>query len=144
MGPVPGQHVELLEGTFVDQVLDALAGGHLALGVVSLDRGRAPGVQGLFLAGGQVVEALGHGVLHEARGYRLRRDGPNWAPTGPSTGRGGPRAYSWTSSIRVPNEVLGWMKATVVPRDPGRGASSMTRPPSSFTAWRAAAQSFTR
>ena len=39
--------------------------------------------------------------------------------------------YSWTSSIRVPNEVLGCTKATVVPRDPGRGASSMTRPPAS-------------
>ena len=46
--------------------------------------------------------------------------------------------------MRVPKEVLGWTKATVVPRDPGRGASSMTRPPASFTAWSAAAQSATR
>ena len=56
----------------------------------------------------------------------------------------GPARYSWTSSISVPNEVLGWMKATVVPREPGRGASSMTRPPASLTACRATAQSATR
>ena len=30
-------------------------------------------------------------------------------------------AYSWTSSISVPNEVFGWTKATVVPREPGPG-----------------------
>ncbi len=35
--------------------------------------------------------------------------------------------YSWTSSIRVPNAVFGCTKATVVPRDPGRGCSSITR-----------------
>jgi hypothetical protein len=52
--------------------------------------------------------------------------------------------YSWTSSINVPNEVLGWMKATVVPREPGRGASSMTRPPASLIDCSAAAQSATR
>src|SRR6478609_2147214 len=34
------------------------------------------------------------------------------------------RGYSWTSSISVPAIDLGWMKATVVPRLPGRGASS--------------------
>ena len=37
VGPVAGQHVELLEGPLVEQVLDALPGGHLALGVVPLD-----------------------------------------------------------------------------------------------------------
>ena len=41
-------------------------------------------------------------------------------------------------------EVFGWMNATVVPRLPGRGASSMTRPPEAFTLSRAAAQSSTR
>ena len=29
--------------------------------------------------------------------------------------------YSWTNSIRVPNDPFGWTKATVVPREPGRG-----------------------
>ena len=30
--------------------------------------------------------------------------------------------YSWTSSINVPKLPLGCINATVVPRDPGRGA----------------------
>ena len=37
----------------------------------------------------------------------------------------------------MPKAPLGWTKATVVPRDPGRGASSMTWPPWSLTDWRA-------
>ena len=52
--------------------------------------------------------------------------------------------YSWTSSINVPSAPLGWIKATVVPLDPGRGTWSMTRPPWSFTDSRALAQSSTR
>ncbi len=66
MGPVAGQHVELLEGALVEQVLDPLPGGELALGVVALDRPRASGVQRLVLALGQVGEAFGHGVFHGA------------------------------------------------------------------------------
>ncbi len=54
------------------------------------------------------------------------------------------RRYSCTSSISVPNEVLGCTKATVVPREPGRGASSITRPPASLIACRATPQSSTR
>ena len=54
------------------------------------------------------------------------------------------RAYSWTSSIRVPYAVFGWTNATVVPRLPGRGASSMTMWPPAFTRSSAAAQSSTR
>ena len=34
--------------------------------------------------------------------------------------------YSSTSSMRVPQIAFGWTNATVVPRDPGRGASSIT------------------
>ena len=52
--------------------------------------------------------------------------------------------YSWTSSIRVPNADLGCKKATVVPRLPGRGTSSITRCPSARTRASAAAQSCTR
>src|SRR5439155_22427324 len=52
--------------------------------------------------------------------------------------------YSCTSSISVPNAAFGCTNATVVPRDPGRGASSITLPPASFTDWSAAAQSATR
>ena len=41
-GAVPGELVELDEGALVEELLDALAGGHLALGVLLLDRlGRA-------------------------------------------------------------------------------------------------------
>ena len=53
-------------------------------------------------------------------------------------------AYSWTSSMSVPKAALGCTKATVVPREPGRGASSMTRPPASLTASGPRAQSSTR
>ena len=52
--------------------------------------------------------------------------------------------YSWTSSMRVPKAPFGWTKATVVPREPGRGAWSMTWPPWSLTDCRATAQSATR
>ena len=51
---------------------------------------------------------------------------------------------SWTSSTRVPKAPLGCTKATVVPRDPGRGFSSMSFPPVARTASTAAAQSSTR
>ena len=56
----------------------------------------------------------------------------------------GMAAYSCTNSISVPKDVLGCTKATVVPRDPGRGASSITRPPASLTACSATPQSSTR
>ncbi len=46
--------------------------------------------------------------------------------------------------MRVPKLPLGWTKATVVPREPGRGAASMGVAPASTMAWRAAAQSSTR
>lgn len=51
---------------------------------------------------------------------------------------------SWTSSINVPKDVLGCTKATIVPREPRRGASSMTRPPAALTDSSALAQSSTR
>src|SRR3954468_22115014 len=40
-----------------------------------------------------------------------------------------PRGHSCTNSIRVPNDVFGCRNATVVLREPGRGLSSMERPP---------------
>ena len=42
VGPVAGEHVELVERAGVEQVLDALAGEHLALGVLALDRRGEP------------------------------------------------------------------------------------------------------
>src|SRR5260370_18958964 len=41
-------------------------------------------------------------------------------------------AYSWTSSIRVPNADFGGRKATGVPRLPGPAAPSLTGWPSAF------------
>ncbi len=67
VGPVAGQHVELLERAVVEQVVDPLAGGHLPLGVVLLDRVRRAGVAGLLAAFGQLREALGHRVVHRPR-----------------------------------------------------------------------------
>ena len=48
MGPVAGEQVELVERSLVEQVLDPLAGQHLALGVLALDGSRRPGVEGLL------------------------------------------------------------------------------------------------
>ena len=74
VGPVPGQHVELLEGPLVEEVLDPLAGGQLALGVVAFDRPGASGVEGLVLAFGQLGQPFGHGVFHGVEGtaHRVR------------------------------------------------------------------------
>src|SRR5205823_13337881 len=53
-------------------------------------------------------------------------------------------AHSWTSSMSVPKLVFGCTNATVVPREPGRGAASRTRPPVALMASSALAQSSTR
>ena len=45
---MPGQRVELDERPLVEQGVDALAGGQLALGVHLVDRGLANRVQGLL------------------------------------------------------------------------------------------------
>ena len=42
VGAVAGEHVELVERARVEQVLDALAGEQLALGVLALDRWAEP------------------------------------------------------------------------------------------------------
>ena len=71
-----GQHVELVERAGVEQVVDALAGQQLALGVLALDRALGPGVQRLFLALVELLDALGHGVLRH-RGQCTGRRGPD-------------------------------------------------------------------
>ena len=63
MGPVAGQHVELVERALVEQVLDPLAGEQLALGVLALHGALRPGVEGFFLALCQLCQALGHGMV---------------------------------------------------------------------------------
>jgi len=63
VGPVPDQHVQLVEGTLVQEVVDALAGEHLPLVVLPLDRAFGPCVQRLLLTPVEVVEAIAHRVL---------------------------------------------------------------------------------
>ena len=78
MGAVAGEHVELVERARVEQVLDALAGEHLALGVLPLDRPLGAGVEGLLLALGQLGQALAHRVLgHAAKVVPARGSGGN-------------------------------------------------------------------
>src|SRR3984957_20663929 len=66
VGPVAGQHVELLERSLVEQVLNTLPGGQLSLGMVLFNGPRATRVEGLVLAFGQVGQAFGHGMFHVA------------------------------------------------------------------------------
>ena len=54
------------------------------------------------------------------------------------------RAHSWTSSMSVPKLPFGCTNATVVPREPGRGAWSIAVAPAATIAASAAAQSSTR
>ena len=75
MGPVAGQQVQLLEAVRVEQVLDALAGQHLALGVLTLDRPRGAGRVRLVLALAQLLQAVLHRVGHGGRRY-FARDAP--------------------------------------------------------------------
>ena len=59
---VPGELVELDERALVEQRLDALAGGHLALGVLLLDRPLRAGVHRLVVALLEFGELAGRGV----------------------------------------------------------------------------------
>ena len=79
-----------------------------------------------------------------ARCRRACRPCPRGRP--PEAPRRAPQSscYSCTSSISVPKLPFGWMKATVVPRLPGRGAASIGRAPAAVIASSASAQSSTR
>ena len=59
-GDVSIQHVEFLERVLVEQVLDALARGHLALGLVSLDRFLATGDASLGLSSVEFSQTISH------------------------------------------------------------------------------------
>src|SRR5207244_993475 len=62
MGAMPRQLVELGERAVVEQVVDPLAGGHLAPLVLALNRPLGPGVERRFLALGELGQPLGHGM----------------------------------------------------------------------------------
>ena len=67
---VAGEEVELVERAVVEEVLDALAGEQLALGVLALDRAGRAGVVRLLAPLLQIVELL----LHAVPGHRVRDD----------------------------------------------------------------------
>ena len=70
VGTVAGEEVEFLERARVEEVLDALAGKHLALLVLALDRPGGTGVIRLLPALAEVVQLLVHRirVRHVKRG----------------------------------------------------------------------------
>jgi GNAT superfamily N-acetyltransferase len=63
---VTGQEVELVERARIEQEVDALAGEHLALGVLSLDRSGRAGLEGLGLATLEVRDPLFERVIGHA------------------------------------------------------------------------------
>jgi hypothetical protein len=76
---VPGQLVHLDERALVEQRVDPLPGGHLALGVLLLHRARRARVHGLVVAPHQVGELAGRGVDVDV----LRDLGPRGQACGP-------------------------------------------------------------
>ena len=64
VGAVAGQQVELVEAAVVEQVLDPLAGEHLALRVLALDRPLGTGVN----AASRRAREVGDPVLHRPHG----------------------------------------------------------------------------
>ena len=149
-----------------DESIDELAqhhrGGHLGDDLVRGERSRLARKHGTDAtlrerqgrrvagqAGGDLVEGGLRGPPVTRRPLLGRRAGRDRCRqrrrrrTSP-TSRSPAERHSCTSSMSVPNAPFGWTNATVVPREPGRGASSMTLPPASFTACSATAQSATR
>ncbi len=74
VGPVADQQVEFMERALVEQVVDALAGEQLALGVLSFDRPFGARVKGLFPPLAEVVEPVAHGMLRHW-GHRVATGG---------------------------------------------------------------------
>ena len=60
VGAVAGEQVELVERAVVEEVVDALAGEHLALGVLALDRAWRPGVERCLAPLPEIVELVLH------------------------------------------------------------------------------------
>ena len=77
VGPVPHEHVELDERVLVQQGADALAGGHLARGVLPIDRALAPGVPGLLAMAAQPLD-----LLFRAQGLQYGRPWSLWTADG--------------------------------------------------------------
>ena len=69
LGAVAGEEVELVERAGVEEVVDALAGEQLALGVLAFDGVWRPGGERLLPALPQVVDLVLHRVAHGIRRY---------------------------------------------------------------------------
>ena len=80
VGPVAGQQVELVERSLVEEVLDALPGQQLALGVLTFDGSGRAGVVGLLAPLLQVVDLVLHrvGACHGADASGAARRGSQW------------------------------------------------------------------
>ncbi len=80
VGPVAGEQVEFVERVLVEEVVEPLAGEHLALLVLAFDRTRRTGVQRLFPSVGEVGDLLFHRhgpeVTPSPRRSPLRDDRP--------------------------------------------------------------------
>jgi hypothetical protein len=76
-GTVSGEHVELVERARIEQVVDPLAGKHLALVLLALHRPLGPRLEGLFLALGELVDPLSHRLVHTER--EVSGGAPPWS-----------------------------------------------------------------
>jgi len=105
MGPMAGEHVELVEAALVEEVVDALAGEHLALRVLALDGALASGVQGRLSTFPELLESC----AHRAHGF----DASCW----PMTPRGSRPVQGVVVSVAAPSAatVVGTMVEPVVP-----------------------------
>ena len=77
-----GEHVELVEGAVVEQVLDALAGEHLAAFVLAGDRSLGARLQCQFATLGEVFDPFPNGVFHGGERYLCTLLRPKNRPVG--------------------------------------------------------------
>ena len=103
MGTMTGEHVELMEGPLVEEIVDPLTGKHLALCVLAFDRTLRTGMEGLFLALSQFGEAFSHGMFrHGTNTTDMPKGGRNGGGEplpgrGPTLGGSGPQACGTSS-----------------------------------------------
>ena len=90
MGPVAGEHVEFVERTRVEQILDPLTGEHLALVVLALDGALGAGTERGLLAGSQIVDLGLHGGINHVATL-VRRPGGDDLEDGIGVRQCGPR-----------------------------------------------------
>ena len=123
---VPGEHVELVEAAFVEQVLDPLPGEHLAPVVLALDRPVRARLPGLLLALLELRESLGEGVI----GHRSQGTGCGPLPRsrcGPCLAVRWIRSHPWPGGRRRPARWPGSTGGDARPRAPAHGPGLAAR-----------------